>query len=221
MDRLEQTSSNGSEIVMLAGKDHQAISRDPGLDEVDFKVYKGAVNVLIGENGAGKSTLMKVLAGAEPADVRTRPARRSSSGAASTREARESGIGIIFRNSSSFPTCSIAENIFVGREMTRGGIVQHGEQERVTRDLLDRLEQPLDPSALVRDLRIGQRQIVEIAKALLHNVRVLIMDEPTSALTAAETEALFRIIADLKAGRGGDHLHLPQDGGTPHRWGLR
>ncbi len=78
-------------------------------------------------------------------------------------------------------------------------MVHHAAQEKITRELLDRLEQPLDPSALVRDLRIGQQQIVEIAKALSHNVRVLIMDEPTSALTASETEALFRIIADLKA----------------------
>ena len=77
--------------------------------------------------------------------------------------------------------------------------MQHRAQEQVTRELLDRLEQPLDPTTLVRDLRMGQQQIVEIAKALSQNVRILIMDEPTSALTAAETEALFRIIADLKA----------------------
>jgi erythritol transport system ATP-binding protein len=199
MDRLEQTSSNGSEIVMLAEKITKRYPGTLALDEVDFKVYKGAVNVLIGENGAGKSTLMKVLAGAEPPTSGRVLLDGVPVAFASTREAAKAGIGIIFQELELFPNLSIAENIFVGREMTRGGIVQHGEQERVTRDLLDRLEQPLDPSALVRDLRIGQQQIVEIAKALLHNVRVLIMDEPTSALTAAETEALFRIIADLKA----------------------
>ena len=117
----------------------------------------------------------------------------------STREAAQVGIGIIFQELELFPNLSISENIFIGREITRGGVVQHGEQEKKTRALLDRLEQPLDPSALVRDLRIGQQQIVEIAKALSHNVRVLIMDEPTSALTASETEALFRIIGDLRA----------------------
>ena len=176
--------------------------RYPGtlaLDAVDFTVHEGAVNVLIGENGAGKSTLMKILAGAEqPTSGRVLldglPVEFKS-----TREAARAGIGIIFQELELFPNLSISENIFIGREITRGGIVQHAEQEKITRELLDRLEQPLDPKALVRDLRIGQQQIVEIAKTLSHNVRVLIMDEPTSALTASETEALFRIIADLKA----------------------
>ena len=117
----------------------------------------------------------------------------------STREAAHAGIGIIFQELNLYPNLNISENIFVAREMTRTGVVQHRAQEQVTRELLERLEQPLDPTTLVRDLRMGQQQIVEIAKALSQNVRILIMDEPTSALTAAETEALFRIIADLKA----------------------
>jgi erythritol transport system ATP-binding protein len=196
---LGQTSSNGHELVVFAEK---VTKRYPGtlaLDEVDFTVYKGAVNVLIGENGAGKSTLMKILAGVEqPTSGRILldgvPVEFKS-----TREAAHAGIGIIFQELELFPNLSISENIFIGREITRAGVVQHKEQEAMTRELLDRLEQPLDPSSLVRDLRIGQQQIVEIAKALSHNVRVLIMDEPTSALTASETEALFRIIVDLKA----------------------
>ena len=184
---------------MLAEKITKLYPGTLALDKVDFTVYKGAVNVLIGENGAGKSTLMKVLAGAE----RPTSGRILLDGIPvefrSTREAAQAGIGIIFQELELFPNLSISENIFIGREITRGGVVQHEEQEKMTRALLDRLEQPLNPSALVRDLRIGQQQIVEIAKALSHNVRVLIMDEPTSALTASETEALFRIIADLKA----------------------
>jgi erythritol transport system ATP-binding protein len=199
MNPNAQTSPDGSEVVMLAEKITKLYPGTLALDEVDFTVYKGAVNVLIGENGAGKSTLMKVLAGAE----RPTSGKILLDGAPvqfrSTREAAQAGIGIIFQELELFPNLSISENIFIGREITRGGVVQHGEQEKVTRTLLDRLEQPLNPSALVRDLRIGQQQIVEIAKALSHNVRVLIMDEPTSALTASETEALFRIIADLKA----------------------
>src|SRR5262249_35987677 len=117
----------------------------------------------------------------------------------STREAAHAGIGIIFQELNLYPNLNISENIFVTRELTRGWVVQHAAQEKVTRELLARLEQPLEPTTLVRDLRMGQQQIVEIAKALSQNVRVLIMDEPTSALTAAETEALFRIIKDLKA----------------------
>jgi erythritol transport system ATP-binding protein len=199
MNSNEQTSPDLSEVVMLAEKITKLYPGTLALDEVDFTVYKGAVNVLIGENGAGKSTLMKVLAGAE----RATSGRILLDGVPvhfrSTREAAQVGIGIIFQELELFPNLSISENIFIGREITRGGVVQHGEQEKMTRALLDRLEQPLNPSSLVRDLRIGQQQIVEIAKALSHNVRVLIMDEPTSALTASETEALFRIIADLKA----------------------
>ncbi|MGA7903539.1 MAG: sugar ABC transporter ATP-binding protein [Terrimicrobiaceae bacterium] len=198
-ETIEPTPSNGHEVVVFAEKITKRYPGTLALDQVDFTVHKGAVNVLIGENGAGKSTLMKVLAGV------TQPTsgRILLDGAPvefqSTREAARAGIGIIFQELELFPNLSISENIFIGREITRGGVVQHREQEKITRELLNRLEQPLDPSGLVRDLRIGQQQIVEIAKALSHNVRVLIMDEPTSALTASETEALFRIIADLKA----------------------
>jgi erythritol transport system ATP-binding protein len=198
-ESLEPTSSNGPEVVVFAEKITKRYPGTLALDQVDFTVYKGAVNVLIGENGAGKSTLMKVLAGVTPPTS----GRILLDGAPiefqSTREAARAGIGIIFQELELFPNLSISENIFTGREITRGGVVQHRAQEKITRELLNRLEQPLDPSALVRDLRIGQQQIVEIAKALSQNVRVLIMDEPTSALTASETEALFRIIADLKA----------------------
>src|SRR4029077_20313754 len=167
MDRLEQTSSNGSEIVMLTEKITKRYPGTLALDEVDFKVYKGAVNVLIGENGAGKSTLMKVLAGAEPPTSGRVLLDGVPVAFASTREAAKAGIGIIFQELELFPNLSISENIFTGREITRGGVVQHRAQEKITRELLNRLEQPLDPSALVRDLRIGQQQIVEIAKALL------------------------------------------------------
>ena len=186
-------------VVMVAEKVSKKYPGTLALDQVDFTVYAGAVNVLIGENGAGKSTLMKIIAGAErPTGGKLFLDKREVS-FASAREAAVAGIGIIYQELELFPNLNISENIFAARELTRGGVVQHGEQEKITRQLLARLEQPLDPKGLVRDLRMGQQQIVEIAKALSHNVRVLIMDEPTSALTTAETTALFRIIADLKA----------------------
>jgi erythritol transport system ATP-binding protein len=189
-----------SEVPILVAE--KITKRFPGtvaLDAVDFTVYAGAVNALIGENGAGKSTLMKILAGVDRATsgrllLDGRPVEFKS-----TREAAQAGIGIIFQELNLYPNLSISENIFVARELTRRGVVQHRAQEQVTAELLKRLEQPLSPGALVRDLRMGQQQIVEIAKALSQNVRILIMDEPTSALTASETEALFRIISDLKA----------------------
>ena len=187
------------EAVLVAEKVSKRFPGTVALDGVDFTVYAGAVNVLIGENGAGKSTLMKILAGVD----RPTSGRLLLNGVPvefkSTREAAQAGIGIIFQELNLYPNLSISENIFVARELTRNWVVQHRLQEQITAELLERLEQPLKPGMLVRDLRMGQQQIVEIAKALSQNVRILIMDEPTSALTAAETEALFRIIADLKA----------------------
>ena len=196
---VDQLPLNAPKVVLVAEKITKRFPGTVALDQVDFTVYAGAVNVLIGENGAGKSTLMKILAGVERATSGRLLLDGSAVEFKSTREAAHAGIGIIFQELNLYPNLNISENIFVAREMTRTGVVQHRAQEQVTRELLDRLEQPLDPTTLVRDLRMGQQQIVEIAKALSQNVRILIMDEPTSALTAAETEALFRIIRDLKA----------------------
>lgn len=195
---VDQIPPRAHEVVLVAEKVTKRFPGTVALDQVDFTVYAGAVNVLIGENGAGKSTLMKILAGVDRATSGRIVLNGVPVEFKSTREAAHAGIGIIFQELNLYPNLNISENIFVARELTRGGVVQHAEQENVTRTLLNRLEQPLDPRTLVRDLRIGQQQIVEIAKALSQNVRILIMDEPTSALTAAETEALFRIIADLK-----------------------
>jgi len=171
------------------------------LDKVDFNVYRGKVNVLVGENGAGKSTLMKILAGVEsPTDGKLLLEGKEVK-FRSPLEATRHGIGIIFQELHLFPNLSVVENIFLARELTtRGGlIIDTKTQEKRARELLERLEQPIDPKAMVGDLRLGQQQIVEIAKALAQDVRILIMDEPTSALSASEVAVLFRIIRDLKA----------------------
>ena len=170
------------------------------LKDVDFDLRMGAVNVLVGENGAGKSTLMKVIAGVEELtegriemDGRTVRFR-------STREAERHGIGIVFQELNLFPNLSVAENIFMAHERTRGGIdIDQRAQAAATRALMRRLEQDIHPETPVGDLRIGQQQIVEIAKSLARQARILILDEPTSALSATEVEVLFRVIADLKA----------------------
>jgi erythritol transport system ATP-binding protein len=171
------------------------------LDNVDFNVYRGKVNVLVGENGAGKSTLMKIIAGAETASqgrllLEGKPVQFKS-----PREAARAGIGIIYQELNLFPNLSVAENIFLDHEAMRwkGLIVDRRRQQEEARRLLERLEQPLDPQALVGNLRLGQQQIVEIARALARQVRILIMDEPTSALTTAEVEVLFRVIRELKS----------------------
>ena len=169
------------------------------LKSVDFDLRMGAVNVLVGENGAGKSTMMKVIAGVE----RLTEGQVLMAGREvqfhSTDDAARHGIGIVFQELNLFPNMTVAENIFIARERVRGGIdIDMPAQRRATRALMARLEQDIDPDALVGSLRVGQQQIVEIAKSLAQDARILILDEPTSALSAHEVEILFRVIADLK-----------------------
>jgi erythritol transport system ATP-binding protein len=217
-----------NDIILSARNVSKTYPGTRALDSVDFDVLRGKVNVLIGENGAGKSTLMKILAGVERASdgellLEGRPVRY-----ASTIEAERDGVVIIYQELNLFPNLSIAENIFAGREKVRGGVhIDHGAQEAEAKALLARLQHDLDPKTLVGELRIGEQQIVEIAKALSRNARILIMDEPTSALSDAETEVLFRIIGELKASgvsiiyishrleellRIGDHITVLRDG---------
>ncbi|KAB0676886.1 sugar ABC transporter ATP-binding protein [Aureimonas leprariae] len=170
------------------------------LKGVDFDVRAGAVNVLVGENGAGKSTLMKLIAGVEqPTEGRILIGGREVT-LAGTADAARHGIGIVFQELNLFPNLTIAENIFIGREKTRGGIDIDARAQRMeARRLLKRLDHTNDPDTVVADLRIGEQQIVEIAKVLAQDARILIMDEPTSALSAAEVDILFRVIGELKA----------------------
>ncbi|MCL2684277.1 MAG: sugar ABC transporter ATP-binding protein [Synergistaceae bacterium] len=169
------------------------------LDNVDFEAYPGCVNVLIGENGAGKSTLMKIIAGAETATegeitISGRPARY-----ASTHEAGLHGVGIIFQELNIFPNMSVAENIFIAHELkTNNFSIDHKLQNATAVKILARLQQKIDPSSLAGNLRIGQQQIVEIARALSGDMKILIMDEPTSALSEQEVDVLFKVIRELK-----------------------
>jgi erythritol transport system ATP-binding protein len=176
--------------------------RYPGtlaLDAVDFLVHRASVNVLVGENGAGKSTLMRILAGVEQPTSGSLELEGRAVSLASTRDAAALGIAMIHQELNLLPNLSVAENIFMGREIARFGVIDRRAQQRQARELMARLEQPIDPRAMVGSLPLGQRQIVEIAKAIAGDVRVLIMDEPTSALSAAEIAVLFRLIGELKS----------------------
>jgi ABC-type sugar transport system ATPase subunit len=188
-----------AEPVMRA---ESIVKRYPGtvaLKGVDFTVWPGKVNALVGENGAGKSTLMKVLAGIESPDSGAVYLNGSAVRFASTREAGEMGVAIIHQELNLFPDMRVADNMFAGKELTRFGMIDRKAQYRRAREILLRLQQDIDPNDLMRNLRVGQQQVVEIAKTMLQQkLSVLIMDEPTSSLSSAEVEVLFKLIEDLK-----------------------
>ncbi len=189
-----------SAVVLAAVGVSKVFPGTVALDRASFDVRAGAVNVLVGENGAGKSTLMKIIAGVEQPTSGELLLDGAPVAFRSVRDAARHGIGIIYQELNLCANLSVAENIFIGAPMVRFGIeVDRAGQIERTKQLMRRLEQRIDPDTLVGDLRIGQQQIVEIAKALLGDVRVLIMDEPTSALSSVEVEILFRVIAELKA----------------------
>jgi ABC-type sugar transport system ATPase subunit len=171
------------------------------LNKVNFNVYRGKVNALIGENGAGKSTLMKIIAGIEQPDEGSLYLDGAPIQLHNPREAVARGIGIIHQELNLFPNLTIAQNIFMGQEHKRHGfILDHQQHLAETADLLRRLEHPLDPNKLVSSLKVGEQQIVEIAKTMIQpHMNILIMDEPTSSLSNAEVEVLFKLIYDLKA----------------------
>ncbi|NLS04752.1 sugar ABC transporter ATP-binding protein [Rhizobium sp. P32RR-XVIII] len=166
----------------------------------NLALRRGAVNVLVGENGAGKSTLMKIIAGVERPTMGRIILDGEPVSFHSPADAQAHGIGMIFQELNLFANMSVAENIFATREITRGPLgIDHKAQVEKANAFLKRLDAGIDAETMVEDLPIGQQQLVEIAKAMSLNARILIMDEPTSALSAAEVEILFKVIADLKA----------------------
>ncbi len=170
------------------------------LKGVDFDVRAGSVTVLFGENGAGKSTLMKILAGIEQPSSGHLELEGEVVALASSTDAVERGISIIHQELNLCPNISVRDNIFLGRELrTRFGGIDYARQEEICREVLARLEEDIDPAQLAGDLPLGQQQVVEIARALSTDARILIMDEPTSALSVSEVEVLFRVIRELTA----------------------
>jgi len=188
------------DVILRAEQVGKVYPGTTALHAVDFAVRRGAVNVLLGENGAGKSTLMKILAGVEQPSTGRLFLDGREVAFTSVNEAAAHGIGIIFQELNLCPNLSVAENIFLGHPTVRLGLdIDTADHAAKTRALMRRLEHAIEPHAPVGDLRIGQQQIVEIAKALAQDVRILIMDEPTSALSAVEVEILFRVIGELRA----------------------
>lgn len=212
-------------IVLRADKVTRRFGGTLALDAVDLDVHAGAVNVLIGENGAGKSTLMRIFAGVDrPTDGRLLLDGETVT-FASVRDAARRGIGIVHQELNLCPNLTVAENIFL--TYSDSLYIDRKDEIARARKLLERIGPSIDPAAPVSSLRIGQQQIVEIARALAEDVRVLILDEPTSALSAAEVDVLFAVIDELRSKgtaiiyishrleelmRIGDHITILRDG---------
>lgn len=169
------------------------------LDNVHFELRAGEVMALLGENGAGKSTLMKILGGVYTRDAGTVELFGSPVDNMTPKQAQEAGVAMIHQELNMCRHLSITENMFLGREIRRGALLDRKAMRKETVRVLTALGIDLDPDQVVGELPVSKQQMVEIAKALSTNARVLIMDEPTSALTSREIEDLFRIIRDLKA----------------------
>lgn len=175
--------------------------RFPGvvaLEDVDFELEKGEVHVLLGENGAGKSTLVKMLSGAYRPDEGEILLDGEPASISSATDAQELGISTIYQEFNLVPQLTVAENVFLGRQPRRFGIVDRRKMREEARKLLERMKVRVDSEALISDLGVAQRQMVEIAKALSLNARILIMDEPTASLSGQEVERLFEIVRGLK-----------------------
>ncbi len=197
---MESEKTGGEAVCLRAENIDKIYPGTKALDHVSFDVRTGKVNVLIGENGAGKSTLMKIIAGIEQPSAGKIYMDGKEVHFRNTDEARKCGISIIHQELSLFPNLRVYQNVFMAREKMQKGVLDNKKHIEETKKVLERLENPIDPNTLVGDLRVGQQQMIEIARNLVQeNLKILIMDEPTSSLSEQEVEVLFKIIRELTA----------------------
>ena len=168
------------------------------LDRVSFDVRRGEVHALMGENGAGKSTLMKVLTGIYTKDSGKILFEGREVEFHNAREAQDAGIVIVHQELNMVGHLTVAQNIFIGREFKKGIRIDDKKMNEEARNLFERLNIDIDPTATMSDLTVGKQQMCEIAKAISHDAKVIVFDEPSAALTEAEIEDLFKIIRDLR-----------------------
>ena len=194
---MDTVCDTGKPILEVVGISKQF----PGvkaLNQVNLQVQPGRVLAVIGENGAGKSTLMKILAGVQGPDLGTIKVDGQAVDLKSCRAAMDLGIVLIHQELNLADNLSVGANIFLGREPRRAGLVDHLRIREDSRQFLTMVGLHISPDTTVGDLTIGRQQLVEIAKALSVNARVIIMDEPTSSLSSRETETLFKVVKDLR-----------------------
>lgn len=168
------------------------------LDNVDFELKSGEVMALLGENGAGKSTLMKILSGVYTKDGGTLKVNGTEYEHMNPKLAQHVGVAIIHQELNMCKHLSVVENMFLGRELIKNGTLDNAKMEAEAKKVLNSLGMDIDPRHIVGDMSVSKQQMVEIAKALSINAKILIMDEPTSSLTAREIEELFKIIKQLR-----------------------
>ncbi|PYE28871.1 monosaccharide ABC transporter ATP-binding protein (CUT2 family) [Rhizobium sp. PP-WC-2G-219] len=193
---IEETERHGLLAIEGIRKEFPGVV---ALDNVQLRVRRGTVHALMGENGAGKSTLMKIIAGIYQPDAGEIRLRGELVTLKSPLDALEQGIAMIHQELALMNWMTVAENIWIRREpKNRFGLIDHGRMAEMTADLFARLRIKLDPRAQVSELTVAQKQMVEIARAVSYDSSILIMDEPTSALTDREVEGLFSIIRDLR-----------------------
>jgi len=185
-------------VVLTAEQISKSFAGVKALHDVDFDLRHGEVHALMGENGAGKSTLMKILAGVHTNYDGTILVEGQAACFSGVRDAEEAGVAIIHQELNLVPELSVADNIFLGREPLIGGVlIDRRRMVRAAQRLLTRLGVAIAPETRIAGLRVGEQQLVEIAKALSLNARILIMDEPTSALSSSECDTLFKIVRQL------------------------
>ena len=191
---MEQRASNVLELKGIS----KSFPGVKALTDVEFNVRKGEILALVGENGAGKSTLMKILSGSYKKDTGTVIFDGREVNVSSPKEAERLGLSIIHQELNILDGITVAENIFLGRQPKKHGVVDWKQMNRQAKELFETLDIHIDVTRKVRGLSVAQKQMIEIAKAVSYDTKLVIMDEPTSSLTDQETRILFRIIRDLK-----------------------
>ena len=168
------------------------------IDDMSLSFKKGEVHALMGENGAGKSTLIKIIAGAVIPDAGTIIFDGKNIEKMSTKVSKDLGISVIYQELMMIPALTVAENVFLGNKMLKGKLISYKTMQEKSKEIFDQLGIEIDPEARVGDLTVAYQQMIEIARALMKDAKVLIMDEPSAVLTEDEVETMFKVIERLK-----------------------